>query len=130
MRMTSSLRAGQEECMKRIIVRAILLSLAATNIAALANQPQPNQPQKKERAKSRQASVYYPPPDDWQRKAPEEVGMDAPLLEKALAFAKTQESTVPRDFSTQVETFGAILGPLPKQRGESSLIVIRHGYIV
>jgi CubicO group peptidase (beta-lactamase class C family) len=56
--------------------------------------------------------------------------MDAALLEQAIAYARTQESKVPRDFSTQVETFGALLGPLPKERGETNGIVIRHGYIV
>jgi CubicO group peptidase (beta-lactamase class C family) len=117
--------------MKRTLVAAILLSLAYTNIAALAARPQKNaRPEKKERAYSRRATVYYPPHNDWQRKAPEEVGMDAALLAQAVDYAKTQESTVPRDFSKQVETFGAILGPMPKQRGGSSLIVIRHGYIV
>lgn len=110
--------------MKRIIIAVVLLSFLSASPAYAAQSP------KKQRAQSRQATAYYPPPGDWQRKAPEEVGMDSALLEKAVAFAKTQESAVPRDFSAQVETFGAILGPMPKQRGESSLLVIRHGYIV
>ena len=85
----------------------------------------------KARNSSTQASAYYPQSGDaWQRKRPEEVGMDAALLEQAVAFAKTQESNVPRDFSTQVETFGSLLGPLPKERGETNGIIIRHGYIV
>ena len=75
--------------------------------------------------------VYYPPSGDgWERKQPSEAGFDAALLEQAVAFAKTQESKVPRDFSTQVETFGALLGPLPKERGATSGIILRHGYIV
>jgi CubicO group peptidase (beta-lactamase class C family) len=77
------------------------------------------------------SSAYYPPPgEDWERKQPSDVGFDAALLEQAVAFAKTQESRVPRDFSTQVETFGALLGPLPKERGATSGIILRHGYIV
>lgn len=77
-------------------------------------------------------AIYYPPRGDktWQRRQPADVGMDAALLEQAVAYAKTQESKVPRDFSTQVETFGALLGTLPKERGETNGIVIRHGYIV
>ncbi|MDX6269257.1 MAG: hypothetical protein QOD28_480 [Acidobacteriota bacterium] len=77
-------------------------------------------------------AVYYPPRGDasWRRKQPAEVGMDAALLDEAVAYARTQESKVPRDFSTQVETFGAVLGPLPKERGETNGIVIRRGYIV
>jgi CubicO group peptidase (beta-lactamase class C family) len=82
-------------------------------------------------SQSKQLSVYYPAPGDgWQRRRPEEVGMDGALLEQAIAYAKTQASTIPADFSTQVETFGRVLGPLPKMRGETNGIIIRHGYIV
>ena len=76
-------------------------------------------------------SVYYPPPgDDWQRKPPAELAFNPELLEQAVAFAKTQESKVPRDFSTQVQTFGALLGPIPKERGETNGMILRNGYIV
>ncbi len=78
-----------------------------------------------------QPAVYYPAPGDgWQRRRPEDVGMDSALLEQAVAYAKTQASTIPPDFSTQVETFGRVLGPLPKMRGDTNGIIIRHGYIV
>jgi len=74
---------------------------------------------------------YYPPPGDaWERRVPEEAGMDSARLAQAVEFAKTQESHVPRDFSTQVETFGALLGPMPKERGASSGMVLKSGYIV
>ncbi len=56
--------------------------------------------------------------------------MDPALLERAVAYAKTQAGTFPADFSTQVETFGRVLGPLPKMRGDTNGIIIRHGYIV
>jgi hypothetical protein len=55
--------------------------------------------------------------------------MDGALLAQAVAYAKTQASTIPPDFSTQVETFGRVLGPLPKMRGDTNGIIIRHGYI-
>ncbi len=75
--------------------------------------------------------VYFPEPGDrWQHKRPAEVGMDAPRLQDAVAFAQTHESTVPRDFSTQVQTFGRQLGPLPKERAGTNGIILRHGYIV
>jgi len=74
---------------------------------------------------------YYPVAGEtWLRRKPEEVGMDSALLDQALAYAKTQASTIPSDFSTQVETFGRVLGPLPKMRGDTNGIIIRHGYIV
>src|SRR5207249_10374539 len=75
-------------------------------------------------------SVYYPAPgNSWERQRPEDVGMDSALLEQAVAYAKTQASTTPADFSTQVETFGRVLGPLPKVRGDTNGIIIRSGYI-
>src|SRR5260370_540450 len=81
--------------------------------------------------KSQTKSVYYPAPGDrWERRRPEDLGMDSALLDQAVAYAKTQGSTIPADFSTQVETFGRVLGPLPKTRGETNGIIIRHGYIV
>ncbi len=76
-------------------------------------------------------SVYFPPRGDgWQRKAPEEVGMDAALLAAAVEFAKSQETKRPRDFSDQEEIFGRPLGPLPKERGGTNGLILRHGYIV
>src|SRR4030095_8165797 len=76
-------------------------------------------------------SLYYPAPGDaWQRRKPEAEGMDSALLDQALAYAKTQAGTMPADFSTQVQSFGRVLGPLPKMRADTSGIILRHGYIV
>lgn len=75
--------------------------------------------------------AYFPALGDaWQRRAPAEVGMDAALFGQAIAYAKSQETTRPRDYSDQVAVFGKPLGPLPKERGGTNGIVIRHGYIV
>jgi CubicO group peptidase (beta-lactamase class C family) len=74
---------------------------------------------------------YFPDAgDSWERRRPEDVGMNPAKLDAAVEFAKTQASTIPKDFSTQVETFGAVLGPLPKERGDSNGVILRHGYIV
>src|SRR6266404_1534138 len=74
---------------------------------------------------------YFPAPgDSWERRRAEDVGMNSARLAEAIEFAKTQSSTIPKDFSTQVETFGAVLGPLPKERGDSNGVILRHGYIV
>jgi len=101
--------------MKRFapIVVFILAFLALANAAA--QKPKP----------------YFPAPGDkWQRKPPAEVGMDPARLDQAIEFAKSQETRRPRDYSDQIETFGRPLGPLPKERGGTNGIVIRHGYIV
>ena len=82
-------------------------------------------------SQNKQPAVYYPAlGDGWQRRRPEDAGMDAALLGQAVVYAKTQASTIPADFSTQVETFGRVLGPLPKSRGATNGLIIRHGYIV
>jgi CubicO group peptidase (beta-lactamase class C family) len=75
-------------------------------------------------------AVYYPSAKAWETRKPEAVGMDSALLDQAVAYAKSQPTSVPADFSTQVETFGRVLGPLPKERGGTNGIIIRHGYIV
>jgi CubicO group peptidase (beta-lactamase class C family) len=108
--------AERTKSMRRILITAtIALTLLAS---ALAQKPS-------------QSSVYYPAAgDNWERKSPAETGFSPELLEQAVTFAKTQETKQPRDFSTQVQTFGALLGPMPKERAETNGIIIRHGYIV
>ena len=78
------------------------------------------------------SATYFPPKgDNWSHVAPAKVGMDAALLEQAVAFAKTQETTqMAPDFSTQEEIFGKLLGPMPTSRAKTNGIVLRHGYIV
>jgi CubicO group peptidase (beta-lactamase class C family) len=111
---------------RQLRCRILLLALCAFGVAL---QGLPAHSQGKQPAVS--YPIYYPGPGDgWQRRRPEDVGMDGALLEQAVAYAKTQASTIPADFSTQVETFGRVLGPLPKMRGETNGIIIRHGYIV
>ncbi|MFN2452785.1 MAG: serine hydrolase domain-containing protein [Pyrinomonadaceae bacterium] len=117
---------AQRFIMRRAFAVCLLLALGTSDIHAVQTSPR-----RKQRDGKTSASVYYPAPGDgWQRKRPEEAGMDSVLLEQAVAFAKTQESKIPRDFSTQIETFGRVLGPLPKERGATSGIILRHGYIV
>src|SRR5262245_60360207 len=57
---------------------------------------------------------YFPPPEDWRRRPPAEVGMDEAKLAEAVEFARQHETSRPRDYSDQVEIFGRPLGPLPK----------------
>src|SRR5262245_5408686 len=75
-------------------------------------------------------SSYYPPPGEWARKKPAEVGMDAAKLEEAVAFMKTHETNQSRDFSDQEIIFGKLLGSVPTERAGTNGLIIRHGYIV
>jgi CubicO group peptidase (beta-lactamase class C family) len=80
----------------------------------------------------KQNEIYYPGKgDNWKRIEPEQAGMDAELLQQAVAFAKEQETRqMPPDFSTQEEIFGKPLGPMPESRAATNGIILRHGYIV
>jgi len=112
--------------MKRYITVVLLLVCCSSGVTAT-QRPARRTPQ----ARSKQVAVYYPQRGEaWQRRQPGEVGMDARLLDEAVSFARSQESLVPRDFSTQEETFGRLLGAIPNARGATNGLVIRHGYIV
>ena len=75
-------------------------------------------------------STYFPPPGDWERKTPEEVGMDSSVLAAAIEFAESQETSKPMDFSDQETIFGRLLGPIPNERAHTNGLIIRHGYLV
>ena len=87
------------------------------------------------RSADRQA-IYYPGPgDEWERRTPAQVGLDARQLDDAIAFAKASETKQPRDLeiahyqSFGREPFGDGIGPFAA-RGEPTGIILRHGYIV
>ena len=61
-------------------------------------------------AASQQAAPapYFPDADRWETRQPAEVGMDAKLLDQAVAWAKERETNRPKDLSDQVRTFGRL----------------------
>ncbi len=84
----------------------------------------------------KKGSVYYPgKAENWERRQPEEVGMDPVLLEKAIEFAKVNGWTGPKDLSAAItrsfgnEPFSSITGPT-KERGATNGMIISKGYIV
>jgi CubicO group peptidase (beta-lactamase class C family) len=83
-----------------------------------------------------QQRPYYPGAGDaWERRRPEQVGMDAVKLQAAIAFAQANEAKAPRDLEEAHyqtfgrEPFGDAVGPF-KERGPATGIVVRNGYIV
>ncbi|MSV27655.1 MAG: class C beta-lactamase-related serine hydrolase [Bryobacterales bacterium] len=78
---------------------------------------------------ARSVSSYFPPRGKWERKQPAAAGMDAAKLKQAVEYAQANGSDW--DFARdQARTFGAPLGPLPKQRSATNGIILRHGYVV
>ena len=83
--------------------------------------------------------VYYPGPDqNWERRPPEDVGIDPFLLQEAIAFANAPaHAGMPSDIDSHLATIysgkryddGVILGPT-KVHGPVTGVVLRHGYLV
>ena len=108
-------------------VRAALLLLAVAAMPASAPLAQ--------RAPAA-AQPYYPgPADQWERRTPQQVGMNAPRLQEAINFAVANQSKAPRNLELAHyqtfgrEPFGQAVGPF-KDRGEPTGVVIRGGYLV
>jgi len=84
---------------------------------------------------SSEKESYFPRRGDWEKRQPEEMGMDSRLLEEAVSFAISNEWTGPKDLKISItqaferEPFGELLGPT-KDRGETSGMIIKNGYIV
>ena len=77
---------------------------------------------------------YYPGPgDDWERRTPEQVGMNSDALQEAIDFSIASESQSPRDLTLwrnlSREPHNEVIGPT-KARGDVTGIVVRKGYIV
>ncbi len=95
-------------------------------------QQQPRQAGAVTQATQQAEQIYYPGKGDaWEKRQPEQVGMDAALLQEAVTWAKEQETTqMQKDFSTQEAIFGKMLGPLPDDRAATNGVILKNGYIV
>jgi CubicO group peptidase (beta-lactamase class C family) len=87
-------------------------------------------------AQAQRGAVYYPGAGEaWERRAPAQVGMDAALVDSAVAFAIANENRAPRDLELAHyqtfgrEPFGEAVGPFA-ERGDPAGIILRNGYIV
>jgi len=79
---------------------------------------------------------YFPAAGDaWQRRTPEQVGLNAQAVKDAVALAVAAEATTPRDLlenhllSFGREPFGEAVGPF-RMRGGAAGMIVRRGYIV
>jgi CubicO group peptidase (beta-lactamase class C family) len=81
------------------------------------------------------AQVYFPERLDWQKKKPEEVGMDSALIAEAVKIAIAAEAQSPKEggqfqaHSFAKEPFNSIIGPV-QDRGGAAGLIIHKGYIV
>lgn len=82
------------------------------------------------------AQTYYPGDwGDWEKKSPEEVGLNADKIQEAIQYAMDNETDNPRSMEENHygtfsrEPFGDGVGPF-KDRGDQTGIIIKNGYIV
>lgn len=84
-------------------------------------------------------SSYFPAKEQWERAAPDAVGIDPSGLARAIEFAKvndTPAALVNYDFADHENAQGeegehaATIGPLPDRRGGQAGMVLRDGRIV
>ncbi len=76
------------------------------------------------------SAAYFPPRGSWETRTPSQVGMNDAAVAAAVNWARTLETDMPRDFSTQSKIFGKPLGPVPSTRALTNGIILRRGYIV
>ena len=80
------------------------------------------------------SATYYPTRFNWEKKSPEEVGINAGILRNAIDFAKASESSNPKDLNIHLNTrtgepYNNIIGPV-KERGPMTGMIIKDGYLV
>jgi CubicO group peptidase (beta-lactamase class C family) len=81
------------------------------------------------------AQAYFPGRHEWEKRAPEQAGLDAQQLQAAIAFAQANETTNSRDLETvhyashRSEPFSDPIGPF-KPRGDVTGVILRHGYLI
>jgi CubicO group peptidase (beta-lactamase class C family) len=113
--------------------RALLVVLAALAIVPAYAQSRAVAPAKSGAQSA--APVYFPERLDWQKKKPEEVGMDSALIAEAVKSAIAAEARSPKggwEFqanSFAKEPFNSIIGPV-QDRGGAAGLIIHKGYIV
>lgn len=83
-----------------------------------------------------QAQTYFPEKGNWERKSPQELGLDASKILEAIEFAKTHESDANPNLKIAHyesgfgrEPFGYPIGPM-KVRGPATGLIIYKGYVV
>ncbi|MFI5178733.1 MAG: serine hydrolase domain-containing protein, partial [Vicinamibacterales bacterium] len=113
--------------------RALPIVLAAFLIVPALAQNRSAAPVRAAAAQS--PAAYYPERLDWQSKTPEEVGMNAALVNEAVKKAVAGDTPGTHDMTLFLknsfgkEPFDTLVGPV-KDRGPASGIITRHGYIV
>jgi hypothetical protein len=81
-------------------------------------------------------ATYFPDRADWQRRTPQEAGLDAVTLQDAIKFATANENPAPKDQALARaqnvgahEPFDTLIGPT-RERAALNGLILRGGYVV
>ena len=127
---SSRVRAAAAKAVRAFAAAPLLMAAALLLTAAAAPAPAQRAP-----AAPRSPAYYPGPADQWERRTPQQAGMDAARLREAIDFAVASESKAPRDLELAHyqtfgrEPFGQAVGPF-KERGDPAGVVLRGGYLV
>ncbi|MDN3919861.1 serine hydrolase domain-containing protein [Roseateles violae] len=88
-------------------------------------------------ARAAESADYFPPRHDWQRRTPQQLGVDEVKLAEALRFIAGQDNPAPRDqalalaqsFGAKEPHFGGLIGPT-KPRAAINGLVVHRGYVL
>lgn len=83
---------------------------------------------------TQQTDTYFPERHHWEKKTPEELGLNGDQIQDAVDFAIASETSNPRDLSLTLNTrtnepYNNLIGPV-KERGDMTGMIIKDGYIV
>ena len=111
---------------------AFAVAIAVLLLAALGPRPSAQQASRPQTAVP---APYFPERFNWQHKQPNDVGLNAALVDEAVKIAVAAETQAPRDLalagtaSYGREPFDTPVGPIAP-RGPASGIVVKNGFIV
>jgi CubicO group peptidase (beta-lactamase class C family) len=83
---------------------------------------------------SQAQTTYFPDRFNWEKRSPEQVGMNANAIARAVEFAIASEMNAPRDLNIYLnsrvrEPYNEMVGNV-KERGPMTGLIIKNGYVI
>lgn len=84
-----------------------------------------------------ETEAYFPARGDWERRSPQEMGMDPALIDDAIRLSQENETSIPREALLAIQqwrtnnedTHRETIGPV-RDHGDVSGVIVKDGYIV
>lgn len=119
----------------RRVARALLVPLLTVTSLALPALGPASAQQRRAVVAVTTPVAYVPARGTWERRTPEQAGLDPVKLAEAIAFAEQKESASPRDLAVAHylqwgrEPHDRLVGPM-RPRGPATGLIVRGGYLV